>query len=148
MTNPSRTLVRRGGSWFSFTVICRPTYRSSRGDAKQSSRQLGFRVVCLPREVSPPRIAVRGGTWLDDSAWGCRSVYRDWWEPTVTASTVGFRVVCLPREVTPPRMLVRGGSFHNFPHYCRAVSRLCYFPTYAYAFIGFRVVCLPKGVTP
>jgi formylglycine-generating enzyme required for sulfatase activity len=103
MTNPSRTLLRRGGSWFSFTAICRPTYRSSRGDTKQSSRQLGFRVVCLPREVSTARhyLSMRGGSWFN-YPWDCRSVCRGVCHlPGYSDDDIGFRVICLPPEVTP-----------------------------------------------
>ncbi len=52
MTTPDYPRMLRGGSWFLNPRYCRSAYRSPfQPDA--ASGHFGFRVVCLPQEVTP-----------------------------------------------------------------------------------------------
>jgi formylglycine-generating enzyme required for sulfatase activity len=102
MTIHSHTL--RGGSWFNFPRNCRSARRCLNhpgwyGDADDV---IGFRVVCLPQEVKPTQVAIRGGShaqlnypWCR-STW-CRSACRGvCHSPGYADDDIGFRVICLP----------------------------------------------------
>jgi formylglycine-generating enzyme required for sulfatase activity len=95
----SRGFRVRGGSWFDGPRNCRSASRDFfRPD--NADDDFGFRVVCLPGEVAPPRKLLRGGSWLTFPGC-CRSAYRFLNWPDVASYSLGFRVVCLPGEVTP-----------------------------------------------
>jgi formylglycine-generating enzyme required for sulfatase activity len=110
MTTPAM----RGGSWFSAPPVqlpqepplglplgCRAASRLSINPADVSTI-VGFRVVCLPPEVKPTQVAIRGGShaqlnypWCR-STW-CRSACRCvCHSPDYTYDDIGFRVICLP----------------------------------------------------
>jgi formylglycine-generating enzyme required for sulfatase activity len=94
--------VRRGGTWVFRTLLSngRSTYRSIWPSRELPDDYTGFRVVCLPLEVAPPRIVLRGGCSQYHS-WFFRSTYRGFYWPVHANERAGFRVVCLPREVAP-----------------------------------------------
>jgi len=92
----------RGGACFRSS--CRSAYRG-RSQSADTYYGFGFRVVCLPREVAPLQIVLRGGTWSSGS-WdftprSCRSAYRNFSGPGNANFLIGFRVVCLPWGVAP-----------------------------------------------
>ena len=160
MVPPLRMIVR-GGSRVSHPGNCCSAFRSHARPGF-ASYDLGFRVVCLPREVSTARcdLSLRGGSW-NSNHFGpadlhCRSFSRGCDFSECTDSETGFRVVCLPPEVKPTQVAIRGGSHArlNYPWCrstvgCRSACRgVCHSPDYAYDDIGFRVICLPRGMTP
>ena len=138
---------RRGGSWSGGPRYCRSAFRYRVGPGS-TYNYLGFRVVCLPQEVTPPQMLLRGGSWNYDP-WNCRSAYRNRLQPGNANYDFGFRVVCLPQEVAlhrmplPHRILLRGGSWGDLPGHCRSAYRGRTELDNAVSFIGFRVVCLP-----
>jgi|GEM_PF-2394504 len=108
MTTLNTPRLLRGGSWGDFPADCRSAARDRLGQAVCTFDAIGFRVVCLPREVAPPRIMpLRGGSWagrVGSYNPGLRywhSAYRAMGGPDEDGSNIGFRVVCLPREVAP-----------------------------------------------
>ena len=94
-------LVRRGGAWYR-TLLAngRSAYRSVLPSRELLDSYTGFRVVCLPQEVAPPQMVLRGGSWLSFPG-DCRSAPRGLGRPDFADGLIGFRVVCLPREVAP-----------------------------------------------
>jgi hypothetical protein len=129
--------------------ICIPRHgRSAYHNFFKPGRYVGFRVVCLPREVAPPRMPLRGAPWISDPR-GCRSAHRIHSRPVYALDDVGFRVVCLPREAKPAPIVSRGGAWCNsFLWKMRSGSRDCCRPHRADDLDGFRVICLPREVTP
>jgi hypothetical protein len=97
MVPPLRMIVR-GGSWLSSPWRCHSASRF-RGRAGSAGGHFGFRMVCLPPEVSTARcyLPLRGGPWRIT----CRSAYRGRFQPGYVSKGFGFRVVCLPREEAP-----------------------------------------------
>jgi formylglycine-generating enzyme required for sulfatase activity len=89
----------RGGSWIFYPGSYDSAFRYPFRCVGAFSF-IGFRVVCLPREVAPCRMALRGASW-DFISVHCRSAYRFRHWPVNASSYFGFRVVCLPREITP-----------------------------------------------
>jgi len=87
----------RGGSWVNDPRLCRSAYRGHAlpGNASLNS---GFRVVCLPGEVTPPRMLLRGGSWDSDPRY-CRSARRSHLQPDIAIGNIGLRVVCLPAAI-------------------------------------------------
>jgi formylglycine-generating enzyme required for sulfatase activity len=94
MTIHSHTL--RGGPWDFYSRHCRSAHRSSLRRTRPFDN-IGFRVVCLPREVSTARhyLSMRGGSWFN-YPWDCRSVCRGISRPDYAEDDIGFRVICLP----------------------------------------------------
>jgi len=140
-------LVRRGGAWYR-TLLSngRSAYRSVLPSPGIPDEFTGFRVVCLPREVAPPRVLLRGGSW-DNSAHYCCSAYRGHFAPgDALIGIVGFRVVCLPPpEKDGRRIAVRGGAWNWSSSLWSGLTRSPGIPD---EFTGFRVVCLPREVAP
>jgi formylglycine-generating enzyme required for sulfatase activity len=104
-------VVSRGGAWCNYFPPMSSSAWKMRSKARHYCRAHraddidGFRVVCLPREVSTARcdLPLRGGSW-DDSPGDCRSAYRCLNHPGWYGDAddcIGFRVVCLPREAAP-----------------------------------------------
>jgi formylglycine-generating enzyme required for sulfatase activity len=54
--------------------------------------------VCLPGEVTPPRMLLRGGSWDSDPRY-CRSARRSHLQPDIAIGNIGLRVVCLPAAI-------------------------------------------------
>jgi formylglycine-generating enzyme required for sulfatase activity len=98
MTPPDALQVVRGGSWDDNPGDCRSAHRDLNQPVNAVSN-IGFRVVCLPREA-PPRMLLRGGCWLINPSY-CRSARRDHDQPGSASSYLGFRVVCLPPSPSP-----------------------------------------------
>jgi len=105
MTTRDTPRLLRGGSWGFIPGGCRSACRDH-GRPDDAFDIVGFRVICLPREVAPPRIMpLRGGSWAGRVGlynpelryW--RSAYRAMGGPDEDGSNVGFRVVCL--QATP-----------------------------------------------
>jgi len=142
--------VQRGGTWFyrrKQQAYLRLAYRRV-DKAHYQDDLVGFRVVCLPREVAPPRILLRGGSWLSNPR-GCPAAHRGCSHPADTYHGFGFRVVCLPWEAKPAPVVSRGGAWCNcFPWKMRSKARHYCRPHRADDIDGFRVVCLPREVTP
>ena len=99
MTSPALVSMR-GGACADFRSSCRSAYRG-RSQSADTYYGFGFRVVCLPQEVAPPRMVLRGGSYLEYPACACRSAYRDCSKSVATSWTFGFRVIHLSREVAP-----------------------------------------------
>jgi hypothetical protein len=57
------TWLRRGGTWYR-TLLSngRSAYRSVLPSSEPPDDFTGFRVVCLPLEVKPTQVAIRGGS--------------------------------------------------------------------------------------
>jgi len=85
----------RGGSWDGYPRYCRSAY-SNHARPGDANDDVGFRVVCLPGEVAPPRMLLRGGSWDIGNYRFCRSAFRYHFQPDVANDFIGFRVVCLP----------------------------------------------------
>jgi hypothetical protein len=98
----------RGGSYGEASYTCRSAGRheAERSEAvlgeEGNLTDVGFRVVCFPREVAPCRAVLRGGGW-DEAPSNCRSALREYDPPvgSYRGYGLGFRVVRLPQEVTP-----------------------------------------------
>jgi formylglycine-generating enzyme required for sulfatase activity len=154
--------VQRGGTWFFRTkqqAYLRWAYRRV-DQAHYRDDLVGFRVVCLPPEIAPPRMVLRGGC-SHYGSWFFRSTYRGFYWPDNANRRAGFRVVCLPPGVPPPRMVpplrvvARGGDWSDFRRWpdiglCnrRSAWRDHTRPGFAGPSLGFRVICLPRGMTP
>ena len=141
--------VQRGGTWFyraKQQAYLRLAYRRV-DKAHYQDDLVGFRVVCLPPGVAPPRMALRGGSWDFTSGHCCSACrFRRW--PVNASGYFGFRVVCLPLEVAPPQMVLRGGCSSYTPWFFRSAYRGLYCPVHANSLAGFRVVCLPREAKP
>jgi hypothetical protein len=101
MTSPDTPRTTRGGPYVVLPGHGRSACRNLR--LAFVSPVIGFRVVCLPREVAPPRMPLmllRGGSWFFRPRY-CGSTLRAPSRSSLARHDFGFRVVCLPREVTP-----------------------------------------------
>ena len=92
----------RSGAWFLEPHDCRAANRHC-GNPANPVTFIGVRVVCLPLEVKPTQVAIRGGfharlsyPWCGSAA-GCRSACRGvCHSPDYAYDDIGFRVICLP----------------------------------------------------